>query len=155
MRLNPFNTVLCAIFTLLVYTEGIAGWPVFSPPTSVEVNSLITRDNCLPGYGKIISSNKIRINSHYIPSDETWYWISRDNEQCKKLPPVGQALRYDTFSQTWRFSGSEIFIGYGTALDKNLFTFVFTIPEPYWDCGPFVGTTPPLEIGCAQDTYTK
>jgi hypothetical protein len=152
-----FMKILISFLSLaLTYSLSYAGEPIVAPPLVEQIQNLIDKQNCPLGYGRIPRETKILIAGRNIPPNENWHWAYTGNSECVSLQDISQ-LTYLSYYQDGYRSGSHIIIGYGIGEEKYLFPFTFTIPhtscyegECYWDCGPFVGKTPPEAIGCEK-----
>lgn len=124
-------------------------WPTITviQPTYI-VQQLLTHQGCPDKEARIPKGLQVKIQSPYIPNNQTWYWEYTGSSTCMKMP---ENLTYTHYLQTSRYSDDhgKIIAFYGI---DNTIQFTFTIPtDRYWDCGPLYGPDPPHNFGCAGD----
>lgn len=139
---------------LLIPLLSYASWPIFSVPSSTQINSHIVTEGCPLGEGKIPLSTKLPFKAF----NNTWYWEYSGSASCKKIP---SKLDYVAFEKNGSDSGDKFTTSFGTA-SQVLFQFVFTIPycqdwDPTcnWHCVAISNNNPPTVFSCAYDQLKK
>lgn len=131
------RTLFVFFTNLIVYSQAIASWPIFSVPHPQDLiiaETIETRE-CPLGFGKVSQGTLLPVRKNVPINSNSWYWQVTNNTECFDITALQLAdVKIEKINGDTELHDRSGITAYYSVNTSFVFALHFITPPQHWTC---------------------